>query len=1122
MDQTTTQGQNRRSQIPRLSRLPVPRTGLTNALRPSPSREKLAADPGVPVNTLRSPHSRDSLSASTRPRAPADRRSISGFRKVSPGTTSPSRSSVAEKKKNEEFVFKKPTLRPPSRQQNTSRPSSRQQNLSRPSSRQQNCSRPPSSQSGRYGIEGEGIADGPSQSGFDVFDEESNQEMPSIRRHGRPSLSERTMETISQVPPSPSSRRRRSSFFSGESPMRPPSRPASAMSNNSRSGSSLGNYLGTGRQPARPASPTKAPAVPKSSSVRPRPSLPTMGKRNVSSSYSRGSFASSLKPGQVPSATPNRSQYSGTDTGLTARPASAASNQMKKTSPLPKGSKSMMIRPPRSRPSLNGLFGNLPKANVSPAPSEPRSADPSPVVSPRSSNTSVSGASAKRSPKPLTPSKPPTPSKSLTPSKHPTPAVEARKTSNSSSALRETIAKAKAARRSAGRKSLANTVAEDGGANGVNSGFDFEFDTDPFNQGLSNNKGLLRKRIDAARTDGRLNISAMGLKEVPEEVMKMYNLESVEADSGAWYESVDLVRFLAADNEISEFPSNVFPDYDPREGTNPEDEEQGNIFGGVENIDLHGNLLKAVPLGLRRLERLTILNISNNQLDNDVFTVISQIPTLHDLRLANNNLSDELPPELGHLSDLEVLDLHGNKISALPSSINELLHLRNLNVAENELTTIPFEALSELPLSDLNISKNKLSGTLIPASVTKLAFLQSFNITGNSLTALTASGTLDLPALQSFLLSYNRIASFPNMSTWTQLLTLAAEDNKIPSIPEGFTSLPKIRNVDFAGNDLTSLDEHIGQMESLEIFRIGNNPLRERKFLTMITDDLKRDLRNRLAPAQKDEAATEGSVADEEDQYHSARSTPEPTQWQIKQGGVLDLSGKDLDVLDDTQIAAISTSENTAIRSLILHHNLFSAVPTASLSLFAAKLTTLNLAHNKLRADDYLAHPLSLPCLQYLDLSANSLSSLDPLLTHLDSPSLVTLNVSANRLSSLPILRSRFPALVAVLAADNSIGELTVEMARGLRQLVLSGNDIAQLPPKLGLLEGELKVLEVGGNRFKVPRYTILELGTDAVLAWLRGRIPVDELDDALDGDGARGGGGEHGVDVDVGLASDM
>lgn len=116
----------------------------------------------------------------------------------------------------------------------------------------------------------------------------------------------------------------------------------------------------------------------------------------------------------------------------------------------------------------------------------------------------------------------------------------------------------------------------------------------------------MRRKVDTARSDGRLNISAMGLKDIPEEVLKMYDYEYNKDGEIAWGEVVDLTRFVAADNEIESIGEGVFPDVDAdddiEEGMEPK-------FGGIEVIDLHGNNLFDLPMGLRRLGCLTSLNL---------------------------------------------------------------------------------------------------------------------------------------------------------------------------------------------------------------------------------------------------------------------------------------------------------------------------------------------------------------------------------------------------------------------------------------------------------------------------------------------------------------------------------
>ena len=432
----------------------------------------------------------------------------------------------------------------------------------------------------------------------------------------------------------------------------------------------------------------------------------------------------------------------------------------------------------------------------------------------------------------------------------------------------------------------------------------------------------------------------------------------------------------------------------------------------------------------------------------------------------------------------------------------ELARLRVLNLTENRFTSLPFEVLRHLPLTEILAVKNLLSGTLITADVDELPKLQILDVASNALTGLTTSLQLNLPALYQLSCSMNRISNLPDMTTWTSLLTLAAEDNNIANIPEGFVDLPKVKNVDFSGNDIKVLDDRIGAMQNLDNFRISGNPLREKKYSSMATEDLKRALKARMAPIEQevdDETITESTGA-----YYSADSSPSrpssSSQWPVKAGGRLDRSNTQSYSLNP--VAAADVAATNAVRTLELHHNLFQEIPN-SIAFFATTLTTLNMSHNELTSDTFMKDDLELPVLKELILSCNTFNSLRPLIQRLIAPNLEKLDISFNRLTSLPVLRSRFPKLTAVLASNNTIRELSPEAVKGLRILDCSSNDINSLNSRIGLLGGPggLERLDVMGNRFRVPKYTVLEKGTEATLAWLRDRIPVGEASPGNDVD---------------------
>lgn len=516
---------------------------------------------------------------------------------------------------------------------------------------------------------------------------------------------------------------------------------------------------------------------------------------------------------------------------------------------------------------------------------------------------------------------------------------------------------------------------------------------------------------------------------------------------------------------------------------------------------------------------------------------------LRDLKLASNNLSGPLNAAISLLDGLEVLDLHDNKLTYLPEDMQRMSRLRILDLGENSFESISFAAVADLPLSQLVLRKNKLTGTLIEDPIDAMRTLQTLDISCNQIKYLMPSTTvISFPALHTLTASMNRLQELPDMSSWPSLLTLALDENGIGAIPESFMSLIKLRQVDFSGNDIRVVPPELSRMDSLSMIRLSGNPLRDKKFVTATTDELKVILAGRLEPpppyqeqgenvvgimgklaeADKMRATTRhfadnDSRSDAEDDFttpptsrpnspsRSRSQTMDSVQtqfhmpvledWQVRAGGVLDRSRTGSSVLDATKCA--EANDRQTVRQLLLHHNIFSTLPE-SLAVFARSLTSLSLANNQLTGANYLQQPFELPALKELNLAANRISSLVPLLEFLDAPLLETLDISTNRLTGLPLgLLDKFPRLRVLLASNNQISELRPGSIRGLKIVEVGSNEIGQLDPMIGLLGGVngLERLDVSGNRFKVPRWNILEQGTHATLHWLRGRVPELEME---------------------------
>jgi Leucine-rich repeat (LRR) protein len=115
--------------------------------------------------------------------------------------------------------------------------------------------------------------------------------------------------------------------------------------------------------------------------------------------------------------------------------------------------------------------------------------------------------------------------------------------------------------------------------------------------------------------------------------------------------------------------------------------------------------------------RVTALQLDQNNLTGKLSAEIGSLDSLTELRLSGNRLAGSIPAEIGELSGLQNLALNRNELTGMiPESLTRLPNLRHLLLQSNKLTSCP--DFSGSALESLEIQENRLTFEDIETNIT--------------------------------------------------------------------------------------------------------------------------------------------------------------------------------------------------------------------------------------------------------------------------------------------------------------------------------------------------------------------------------------------------------------------
>ncbi|XP_018505403.2 receptor-like protein EIX2 [Pyrus x bretschneideri] len=244
-------------------------------------------------------------------------------------------------------------------------------------------------------------------------------------------------------------------------------------------------------------------------------------------------------------------------------------------------------------------------------------------------------------------------------------------------------------------------------------------------------------------------------------------------------------------------------------------------------LDLSSNnLYEQLPNCWTRFENLAFLDLSDNALYGKIPTTMGSLPSIKTLKLNNNGFVGELPSSLNNLTRLGVFDVGENNLSGLiPEWLGVgLPNLAILILRSNHFYgSIPLQLCNMRDIQILDFSMNNISGN-IPKCV-------------NNWTNLALKGSPSLTIWNTYnssigQLSYFEEASFiwkGMMSKYESTLGLVKcihlSSNRLTGeIPKEIIDLVGLVSLNLSRNNLTGqITPMIGKLESLESLDLSRN-----------------------------------------------------------------------------------------------------------------------------------------------------------------------------------------------------------------------------------------------------------------------------------------------------------
>ena len=246
----------------------------------------------------------------------------------------------------------------------------------------------------------------------------------------------------------------------------------------------------------------------------------------------------------------------------------------------------------------------------------------------------------------------------------------------------------------------------------------------------------------------------------------------------------------------------------------------------------YNNLSGNLPEELGTLSEIVELDLSWNQLNGEIPSTWTSLTKLESLYLSYNRLNGNLPNWISNFTNLIDLNLGGNQLTGeIPSSWSGLSNLETLNLGDNQLLSraLPIWISELTPLTELNLCINQFTGE-IPSSWSALTNLRIFHLGGNQfLIGVLPEWISGLTNLIELELGANQFTGeIPtSWSSLTKLEVLALPYNQLSGLlPDWISVWSNLKKLYLGVNQFTGeIPSSWSSLIKLEVLSLYNNQI---------------------------------------------------------------------------------------------------------------------------------------------------------------------------------------------------------------------------------------------------------------------------------------------------------